>query len=65
MALLSPKIRNERELTLTAMQAEQIWMLGVSMDFGYCKALTKVMDCVVDHKNTSSLMVIQLCESDQ
>ena len=42
VALLSPKVRNERDLTLTALQAEQIWVLGTSTDFGFCKALTKV-----------------------
>lgn len=43
VALLSPKVRNERDLTLTALQAEQIWVLGTSTDFGFCKALTKVV----------------------
>ena len=42
VALLSPKVRNERDLTLTALQAEHIWVLGTSTDFGFCKALTKV-----------------------
>ncbi|KAL4437421.1 hypothetical protein ABPG75_004560 [Micractinium tetrahymenae] len=41
VALFTPKVRAEGDFSLSVDSAEQIWVLGQSPEFGYCKAKKK------------------------
>ncbi|PSC68556.1 MCM10-like protein [Micractinium conductrix] len=41
IALFTPKVRAEGDFSLSVESAEQVWVLGQSPEFGYCKATKK------------------------
>lgn len=42
IAIFTPKVKNDRELCLTAISGDQVWVLGTAAEFGYCRAQKKV-----------------------
>lgn len=42
VAVLNARVKADGEASLSANAAEQVWVLGASPEFGYCKALKKV-----------------------
>ncbi|KFM25012.1 MCM10-like protein [Auxenochlorella protothecoides] len=41
IAIFTPKVKNDRELCLTAISGDQVWVLGTAAEFGYCRAQKK------------------------